>query len=159
MSDGDFQVKREIYDMDRYAEMRSLGSDPNGELDINRRCMDKGQKFDGEKPDYSLVEKSFLEGIAKVMTYGAKKYARNNWQLFEREEWYRYYSALIRHVEAIRAGQSIDPESGLSHFYHAACNLMMWDWLVNNKKEKSLKTYKDGNKRVSDDYPKNSSIS
>lgn len=84
-----------------------------------------GLKFDKEKPDFDLIEPEFEEGIARVLTYGAKKYAANNWQKIESR---RYRSALRRHWSAYRKGERFDEETGESHLYHIACCLMFLDW-------------------------------
>lgn len=84
---------------------------------------DTAQKYDKGKARFDLVEPSFEEAVAEVLTYGAEKYAPNNWLKVEDAE-NRYYAALRRHINAYRKGEKIDPESGLSHLAHAACNIM-----------------------------------
>ena len=79
-----------------------------------------GLKYDTNKPDYSLIPPVVLEGIATIMTYGANKYAKDNWQLVRPVE--RYYSALMRHIEAVRKGQWFDAESGYPHMWHVLTN-------------------------------------
>ena len=81
-----------------------------------------GLKFDSGKLRYSLIPPAALAALAKVLTFGAEKYAPNSWQTVENGE-ERYLDALMRHIEAYRSGESIDPESGLSHLAHAACNV------------------------------------
>jgi hypothetical protein len=39
-------------------------------------------------------------------------------------EWTRLVGAVLRHTFAWMRGESIDPESGLSHLAHAACGLL-----------------------------------
>ena len=39
-----------------------------------------GVKYDGEKPDYSLIPPNTLDDVAKVLTFGAQKYDRHNWK-------------------------------------------------------------------------------
>jgi len=80
----------------------------------------KGKKFDSEKPDWSLVNMKQLEGLADVLTYGAKKYDRHNWVNVEP---YRYFAALQRHIAAWQDGEENDVESGLNHLHHAMANL------------------------------------
>ena len=81
-----------------------------------------GLKFDSGKLRYSLIPPVAIAALAKVLTFGAEKYAPNSWQTVENGE-ERYLDALFRHIEAYRSGESIDPESGLSHLAHAACNV------------------------------------
>ena len=38
-------------------------------------------KFDTDKPMFELIDPYFEEDIAKVLTMGAKKYAKDNWKL------------------------------------------------------------------------------
>lgn len=82
----------------------------------------KGVKADGGKPDYSLLELKLLEGMVKVLTFGAKKYSRDNWKKVP-EGKDRYFAALQRHLAAWQSGEKIDPESGENHLDHALCNL------------------------------------
>ena len=92
-----------------------------------------GIKFDNEKLLFDLLEPEFEEGIAKVLTYGAKKYAPDNWKKIETR---RYYHALRRHWNAYRKGERFDEESGESHLYHMACCLMFIDWHDRQKDKK-----------------------
>ena len=82
-----------------------------------------GQKDDKEKNRLDLIEPEFIEGVGKVLTFGANKYEPNNWQKVEDAE-DRYYAAALRHLIAWRKGEKTDPESGLSHLDHVACNIM-----------------------------------
>jgi len=78
-------------------------------------------KFDTHKPRMSLVPTSLVRGVAAVMTYGAKKYKTNNWRKVDNLE--RYINALERHIADWKDGIDNDPESGLHHLEHAACNI------------------------------------
>ena len=82
-----------------------------------------GRKDDQEKNRLDLIEPEFIEGVGKVLTFGANKYEPNSWQKVEDAE-NRYYAAALRHLMAWRRGEKTDPESGLSHLDHAACNIM-----------------------------------
>lgn len=82
-----------------------------------------GRKDDKGKARFDLVEPEFEEAVAEVLTYGADKYAPDSWQHVEDAE-NRYYASLRRHINAFRKGEKTDPESGLSHLAHAACNIM-----------------------------------
>jgi hypothetical protein len=81
-----------------------------------------GTKYDQDKPMMSLVRPEFTEGVAKVLTFGAQKYAPWNWA--EGIEYSRLLSAMDRHMNAFKKGENLDPETGLSHLYHASCCLM-----------------------------------
>ena len=89
--------------------------------------MKEGTKFDTDKLMYDLIPTECLEELAKVLTFGAKKYAPNNWQKVDNFS-SRYYSALQRHLEAWRKGEKVDAESGLHHLSHALCNVMFLLW-------------------------------
>lgn len=87
---------------------------------------DKAQKFDQEKVRLELVDALAVEGLASVLTFGARKYAANNWR--EGLEYTRLIGALKRHLSAIEKGEDIDTESGLPHIDHLGC---CWMFLSN----------------------------
>lgn len=88
-------------------------------------------KFDGGKPRMSLIERCFIEGVARVLTFGAKKYAARNYRNGALVS--RYLDAALRHLVAFGDGENTDAESGESHLHHAACCLMMADWMHRNR--------------------------
>ena len=79
---------------------------------------DFGDKFDGGKPRYDLEQVLATEEVMKVLTFGADKYADDNWRKVPDLD-KRYYAAARRHMAAYMRGELIDPESGLSHLAHA----------------------------------------
>jgi hypothetical protein len=81
------------------------------------------QKHDQGKVRLELLPPEFLIGIGKVLTFGAGKYAPGNWAIGDGFEWSRLYGAMLRHLTAWASGEETDPESGLSHLYHAGCML------------------------------------
>lgn len=91
-----------------------------------------GLKFDTEKPMFNLIDPHFHEDLALVLTFGAVKYKPNNWQKVKDAK-QRYIAALERHTCAIKKNEVIDPESGLPHSAHVACNSMFIHWLDRNK--------------------------
>tara|TARA_R110000787_G_scaffold229717_2_gene337266 strand:- start:216 stop:608 length:393 start_codon:yes stop_codon:yes gene_type:complete len=88
-------------------------------------------KFDDDKPMMHLVPLISVEAVAKVMTFGAKKYAPNGWKSVPNAV-DRYNSAMLRHMVAIQKGEIIDPDSGLPHIDHIACNAMFLSYFHNN---------------------------
>lgn len=78
-------------------------------------------KFDGDKLRYDLVPPSAIEALAAVLTFGARKYKPNNWKNCQEPE--RYLAAMLRHIEAYRAGEEFDKDSGMPHLAHAMTNL------------------------------------
>lgn len=95
--------------------------------------MSGGDKFDTGKPRLGLIDTIFLWGLARVLTFGAQKYAAHNWR--KGIECDRLYDALQRHLTAWNAGEDIDAESGLNHLDHAACELMFLRWTVENRQD------------------------
>ncbi|CUH74602.1 hypothetical protein AXI70_gp27 [Cronobacter phage Dev-CD-23823] len=86
----------------------------------------KGLKFDGDKPRMDLLVDgcpNALENVASVLTFGAKKYEAHSWQHVPSGET-RYKAALLRHLTAYAKGEAVDPESGMSHLAHVACNAL-----------------------------------
>ena len=104
----------------------------NGEV-IEAPPPDVFIKYDEGKPMVSLINPKFIEGLASVMTQGAYKYGRYNWQ--ECKEPYRYLDALLRHTLKYWDGEKVDTESGKSHLYHIAFNAMALDYLDNKLKD------------------------
>lgn len=82
-----------------------------------------GIKYDNGKPEYGLLPPFALEEVAKVLTFGAQKYDRENWKKLDELE-RRYFDAAQRHLWAIKRGEDRDPESGLHHLAHAATCLL-----------------------------------
>lgn len=82
-----------------------------------------GVKFDYGKPDYSLLPPEAIDGVVRVLTMGATKYGRRNWE--RGLSYSRLFAACMRHLWAWWRGEELDPESGLSHLHHAACNIVM----------------------------------
>ena len=82
-----------------------------------------GRKDDTGKNRLDLIEPEFIESVGKVLTFGVNKYEPNNWQNVDDGK-DRYYAAALRHLMAYRKGEEKDPESGLSHLEHVACNIM-----------------------------------
>jgi len=78
-----------------------------------------GLKYDSGKPRMDLLDPYAMEGLAEVLTFGAKKYASWNW--VRGIEYSRLLAAMMRHLSAIQKGEYLDPESGLPHIDHAGC--------------------------------------
>lgn len=89
-------------------------------LGIEYEVMGDFLKFDSGKPRMALVPPSLGLEVGKVVTYGAKKYKVNNWRKVKSQE--PYINALERHLAAFKSGEVYDPESGLPHMSHIACN-------------------------------------
>ena len=97
-------------------EHKSFGSDDTEE--------DSGfKKFDTGKPRITLFPPKVLAEILEAFEYGAKKYGDFNWK--ECQDPMRFYDAAFRHMEAVRAGEGVDEESGNFHLIHAIISLII----------------------------------
>lgn len=94
----------------------------------------KGKKYDGGKERWDLVHWDAMTDLAKVLTYGAKKYDDHNWKLVldGKGGRGRYFAAAMRHLIAWESGESLDPGSGLPHLAHAQCCLMFLSYDTDN---------------------------
>jgi len=104
------QPVREFYELD-----------PNG-LDAHV----PGAKLDMGKPRVSLVLGGFaraLTEVAKVGTYGAKKYTDNGWMEVPNGI-ERYSDAKMRHQMAEAKGEECDQDTGYLHAAHEAWNAL-----------------------------------
>jgi len=79
-------------------------------------------KFDFGKVRFELLDPLFVEGTAKVLTFGADKYCDHNW--IRCQSVMRYFGAINRHLWKWALGYDLDEETRLSHLYHASCCLM-----------------------------------
>ena len=82
---------------------------------------DQSAKTDAGKIRPTLVPPALIEAVAAVREYGCSKYhAPDNWRRVEPQ---RYRDALYRHWLAyLKNPEACDPESGLPHLWHLACN-------------------------------------
>ena len=84
--------------------------------------MSGGVKHDQDKPRMDLLCPFAIEELAKVLTFGAKKYDSWNWT--KGIKTCRLIAAALRHTFAYASGQDTDPETGLHHMAHAMCCCM-----------------------------------
>lgn len=83
--------------------------------------MNNAAKADHGKPRPTLVPPSLVMAVARIREYGCQKYTDpENWKQVEPQ---RYRDALYRHLLAYLRGEHNDPESGLPHLWHMACNI------------------------------------
>lgn len=77
-------------------------------------------KQDTSKLRYTLVPTSLVPAVAAVREYGTANHkGTDNWK---RVEPVQYCDDLYRHWMAYLSGEKNDPESGLPHLWHVACN-------------------------------------
>lgn len=100
----------------------------------------EGAKFDENKIPYHLLSIYSLECTAKVLQFGAKKYAPRNWE--KGISWSRVFRACVGHLFDWWRGEELDPETKMPHLWHASCCIM---FLV----------HYDKYKKNFDDRPKN----
>ena len=75
------------------------------------------------KAPLSLIPFKALHKVANVRAYGDAKYEPDSWRKVPNAK-REYVNAALRHLGAHSDGELLDPESGLSHLAHAACNLL-----------------------------------
>jgi Domain of unknown function (DUF5664) len=91
----------------------------------------EGRKDDQAKDRMDLVPPELIFAVARVLTFGAKKYGERNWEKGMR--WSRPFAALMRHMWAWWGGRGptstnflfgeLDEETAMSHLWHAGCCL------------------------------------
>ena len=87
---------------------------------------DKAMRFNEGKLQWSLVHYKSLEPLVRVMMYGAKKYAPENWKnQMDRQQ---ILNSMMRHVAALIDGEQIDAESQELHIGHIMANAMFWQY-------------------------------
>lgn len=99
-----------------------------------------GRKYDSDKLRWDLLPIDCVEDVVKILTFGANKYAPNNWQQVESD---RYYAALMRHLSTWRQGEDMDSESGLPHLAHAMCNVLFLLWKQKHQDNESTSRNKN----------------
>jgi len=81
-----------------------------------------GTKHDDGKVQIGLLPWVALLEVAKVMTFGARKYAAHNWM--QGFDWSRLVDSTHRHLMSFQLGVDKDEESGLLHLAHAGCCIL-----------------------------------
>jgi len=117
--------------------------------------MESTTKYDDDKPRFSLVPMECLEEVAKVFTFGAKKYGDFNWRTDlgtsrHHEMRRRFLDAAFRHLVAGAIEpiddhwltEGIDEDSGVHHFVHAMVNLMFLYTYDTHNPNTGMKKYK-----------------
>ena len=84
-------------------------------------------KFDDKAVPLQLIPPEALMEVAKVLGYGAKKYAVNDWRrdTIQNIPMSRTYGSIQRHLNKWYAGEDVDPDTGLNHIAHATTQCMI----------------------------------
>ena len=93
-------------------------------IGIVKETTDYHAKQDYGKAKLSLVPRRIIWDVAAIREYGNDKYpdgGPDNWRGVEPE---RYRDAAYRHfLRYLDDPKAVDPESGLPHLWHLACNI------------------------------------
>ncbi len=79
----------------------------------------------GAKAPLDYLEPLVNPGVARAMKHGADKYGYRNYTVTPCKI-RTYIGAVKRHVDAIAAGEDLDPDSGLSHWDHIIAGATCW---------------------------------
>lgn len=90
--------------------------------DLNSDARGAGARANAGKAEFHQIPLFALDGVARVLMYGAKKYKAGNWA--KGMDWMILFDCFMRHMAAWQRGEENDPESGLPHLDHALCNLI-----------------------------------
>lgn len=109
------------------------------EDDCDQTATDSNQesKSDGGKPRPSLVPPALIRGVDAIREFGTARYGSpDNWRKVEPQ---RYWDALLRHgLAAWDNWKAVDPESGMPHLWHIACNAsFLMQYMEEEKDEKA----------------------
>lgn len=96
-----------------YVEQNTTPNDPKGEVGAT-------------KPPLGLIPSIAMEAAAWAHKLGSEKYGTFNWRVTGVCA-STYVSAIMRHLNAWRDGEDLDPESGVSHLGHviASANILL----------------------------------
>jgi hypothetical protein len=81
-----------------------------------------GLRHDQGKLRVDLLPADALQEVARVMTYGAHKYAERNWE--RGMPWSKVAGPLDRHWLDFKLGRRVDRETKLRTMAHVACNAL-----------------------------------
>jgi hypothetical protein len=96
-----------------------------------RDKQEQALRYNQGKLQWSLVDFDSLEGLVRVLEYGAAKYAPDNWK--KGMPVTQVSESLMRHLFAFLRGEDVDPESGCRHLSHVMCNVMFLEYIMREK--------------------------
>jgi len=96
---------------------------------------EKALRYNEGKPQWGLVHYKSLEPMIRVLEFGSKKYAPNNWM--KKMDRTKILESTQRHLAALMDGEEIDPETGISHIGNLMCNAMFYSYhfVINKENE------------------------
>ncbi len=97
----------------------------------DRDKQEQALRYNQGKLQWSLVDFDSLEGLVRVLEYGAAKYAPDNWK--KGMPVTQVSESLMRHLFAFLRGEDVDPESGCRHISHVMCNVMFLEYIMREK--------------------------
>jgi len=100
---------------------------------MDKLKLEQGKKADDGKNPMDLLSGIALAACARVLGFGAKKYAAHNWRMGLSHS--RISAAILRHLFAYLDGEDLDPESGLPHVDHVLCEAMFLSEMVRTRKD------------------------
>ena len=118
-------MKPTIREVEEYMASLSIPEETN-----TKGFQPTGVKHDSGKLNWSLMPFGALQEVVKVLEFGSKKYAPNNWQYVDNAD-ERYWNAAMRHLIAYKTESTNDSETGLSHLAHAICCMLFLQHLNN----------------------------
>ncbi len=127
--DGEFsamEVRKHVIELHKF-ETEKL---PEMNRELEEAFARRGIKADDGKEPMGLLPGVALREISRVLDYGAKKYAPNNWKHVRPGS--RYLDAALRHLTAYADGEDNDPESDLHHLAHAGCCVLFMLGLIDD---------------------------
>lgn len=134
--DGSFEYCDVNYGTPTHIVNRIISAYKGNWLELTPKKEKNGLKFDENKLRWDLLPYDVIEECVKILTFGAKKYGPNNWQMVETK---RYIAALMRHLVAHFKGEKYDDESGLLHLSHALTNIVFLIWKEKHQKKEEKK--------------------
>jgi len=127
-SDHQRQTIRELVEQQKQQEQqkeidRSFGKAISSPTPVAKRD-------NKDKPRYSLVSQDALDGLIRVLEFGATKYDRDNWK--KGLPYQSVVDSMMRHINAILRGELFDEESKEMHIDHVMCNAMFLSHFMKN---------------------------
>ena len=90
-------------------------------------------RYNQGKVQWSLVDYKSIEPMVRVLEYGCKKYAKDNWKKGMPAS--QIIESMLRHTFKLLEGELVDLESGIEHVGHIQCNAMFLAYVLREKPE------------------------